>query len=205
MTPLAPAVLVWELLFDGVAAQFAEDAIVCENTFGWREPTTYPKAPGVRKISWVPGDPTGDAGKLASPVQVDGLAKSLATLEEVFTVYVYAADVANLVNERAQYRAARLLYDQWFRAVYLAAYSVGTGGRFAVLKHTWETAKKERPHGACIRALCTAQAQIPDMPYVFAPTDAHAEWAGSLGDTETSPALGGITETQTITKDDDPS
>lgn len=198
---MSEPVFVWPLLYRGVIAQFAADSLVCENGFGWREPTLNPKAPGVRKISWVPGDPVGDAGKWLPPVQVEGSPKSLATLEELLTVYIFAADVSD-PTELGQYTAVRKLYDQWFRAIYLAAYSVGTGGRFAAVKHTWDTTKKERVHGACLRVLCSAQAQIPDVPYTYAPTDAVATLDGMLSITSDGAPLGGIVEQQTITKAD---
>lgn len=200
------SVLVWPLLYQGVVDFFAEESTVCENYFGWTGPTRKPKAPGLRKVSWVPGDDKGDAGAHSQPLAQPS-ARSLATLGEVFTIYVYAAD-PNTPTELAQYAAARLLYDAWFRAVWHACAKVGTVGRFAILSLTWETEKKERPHGACLRAVCTVQAQIPDTPSVFAPVDMVAELTGQFDDpnSETDPpaALGGVAETQTITKDDEP-
>jgi hypothetical protein len=198
------SVLVWPLLYRGVVAQFAEDGTDCENYFGWRGPTLAPKAPGLRKISWVPGDDKGLAGKLLPPVQTEGqTAQSIATFDEQFTLYFFAVDTTNLADEEKQYTAARLLFDAWVRAMKYAALAVGTYGRFTILTCDWVVNRKEKTHGACLRALCTAQAKIPDSAYVFAPVDTTAELDGQLDDFEGNP-LGGIVETQTITKDDPP-
>jgi hypothetical protein len=82
---------------------------------------------------------------------------------------------------------------------------VGTLGRFAVVSHTWETNKKVRAHGACLRVLCTVQAKVSDTPYLSAPLDLAAELTGQLDDpnSETGGAIGDVVETQTITKDDE--
>jgi hypothetical protein len=195
--------LVWPLLFKGVIDVFAEDGFQCENAFGWTQPFKVPLAPGTRKISWVPGDEKGDAGKLAPPVHSEG-DRALATFVEQFQVYCWAVDQTD-PSELAQYRAARNLYDLWFRALWHAAATVGTLGRFAVVSHTWETNKKVRAHGACLRVLCTVQAKVSDTPYLSAPLDLAAELTGQLDDpnSETGGAIGDVVETQTITKDDE--
>ncbi len=201
---MSTPILVWPLLYRGVVDVFAEDGIICENYFGWRGPTLAPKAPGLRKISWVPGDDKGDAGKLAPPVQTEGqTARSLATWNESLTIYLTAVDPTNLADEVAQYTAVRLLHDNWFRALWAAAGRVGTVGRFTVESYTWLTDKKEMPHGGCLRALCTAQAKIPDEAFIYAPIDLAAELDGQLDDKDGNP-LGGVVEQQTITKDTPP-
>jgi hypothetical protein len=132
--------------------------------------------------------------------------RSFATFNEKMTVYIFAADPRNLADERRQYEAARLLHDVWFRAVWHACAKAGTVGRFAVESYTWEVEKKERPHGACLRVVCTAEAKIPDVPGTFAPLDLEAELTGQLDDPNSDPPglpLGGVEETQTITKDDE--
>jgi hypothetical protein len=186
--------LVLPALFQGVIDFFASEAYACESYFGWRGPTLV--ATTARRLSWVPGDPTGNAGKLLPPVLSEG-ARPLATLEELFTVYVYAAKVDELGNELAQYTAARLLYDQWFRAIYYAARTVGTGGRLAPIAHTLETAKKERPHGACLRVLCSVQARISDAPDTYATMPITAELIGDTGTTLDGESHG-VEETQII-------
>lgn len=197
-------VLVWPRIFEGVRDVFAEENTPCELYFGWRGPTLKPQAPGLRKISFVPGD-EGDAGKLGPPVLSEG-ARSFATFVETMTVYIYAVDPTNTADELKQYAAARLLHDVWFRATWYACAKAGTVGRFAVESYTWEVEKKERPHGACLRVVCTAEAKIPDQSYVFAPLDLAAELTGQLDDPNADPPgapLGGVEETQTITKDDE--
>ncbi len=195
--------LVLPALYQATVDFFAEEEFVCDQYFGWRGPTL--KALTNRRISWVPGDPVGNgnAGKLTPAVQSEG-DRALATFEELFTVYVYAADASALTDEKAQYTAAMLLYQAWFRAVFNASGTVKTRGRFGVVSHTWETAKKERPHGACLRVLCSVQNKITDTPYTYgnAETPATAELIGDLGEQvgkpPESPALGDVEETQTI-------
>jgi hypothetical protein len=194
-------VLIWPLLYKGVVAVWAADGYACESYFGWRGPAQQMNAPGIRKVSWVPGDDKGDAGLLAPPILSEG-DRSLATFNERFTIYCHAVDAVDK-SEAAQYTAARLLFDEWFRALWHASANVGTVGRFAVEALTWETEKKVRPHGACLRAVCTAQAKIPDTPYATAPIDLAAELTGQFDYGDENEPIGGVQETQTITKDDE--
>lgn len=161
-------------LFDAVVARFALDAAALDppvapvpQAFGWREPA---KRTGALRIVWVPGDDeSGDMGEVAAARNPGGNPRPLATLNELFTVYLEAVDLDAPENERAQYIAARELYDAWLRAVYLAVH-----GAFAIQGQTWVTEKSVRRYGATIRVLCTVEAMVPDATNELAATDASA-------------------------------
>lgn len=160
------AVFALSKLFDDVSARFADEHTNVQNVFGWREPE---KRTGAMRVVWVPGDDKGDAGKIAPPRNPGGNPRSLGTLLESFTVYCEGVDASQPENERAQYEAARAVYDTWFRAVYLAAH-----GTYTVEKTEWLIDKKERRYGATIRVVCTVQAKIPDTASAVMPADATA-------------------------------
>ena len=155
-------VLALELLFDSVVARWAAEVPPGEtpapNLFGWREPAQ--KLTTGKRVLWIPGDPNGDMGAMMPPTQPGRNPRSLATIDELFTVEIVAHDVAALENERAQYHVTRLLFDAWWRAVYLAM-----PGRVTILKNEWITDRKERRFGAAIRAVCSVSAMVPDTPH----------------------------------------
>jgi hypothetical protein len=130
--------LALEQLYDDVVARFAaEFAEPPAQSFGWREPAKRVKAP---RISWVPGDDaSGDIGALGPARSPGRDPRPLATVRELATVYLEAFDATAPENELAQYRSARLLYDAWFRAVYLAA-----RGTFEIRSHRWVNERATR-------------------------------------------------------------
>jgi hypothetical protein len=170
-------VLALPRLYDAVVARFAADAAALEQDppavppaqpFGWRAPAQQPRG---ARIVWVPGDDSsGDLGELG-PAKQPGRdpARPLATLGELFTVYLEAHDGSAPENERAQYQATRELFDAWWRAVYLAAH-----GTVTVEDARWMTARKERRFGATLRVLASVEAMVPDAPYAYAPLDTRA-------------------------------
>lgn len=139
-------------------------AAAAANPFGWRE--TARQGGATNRIVWVPGDDAqGNLGALDPPRYPGRIdpGRPLGTLDELFTCYISAADGAALqTNELAQYKATRLLYDAWYRAVYLAAH-----GTFHIRASSWVIStragpKAERRFGATIRVLGAIQAMIPD-------------------------------------------
>lgn len=168
-------VLAVEFLFDAVVSRFASDAaaedppgIPPTQTFGWREPA---KRGDVKpRIVWVPGDDlTGDIGAPAPARNPGGNPRPLATVHELVTVYIEGADDSDPEKERAQYRATRLLFDAWLRAVYLAA-----RGMFALRSHRWLIDRSTRRFGTAIRVVLSIEAAVPDRPYETAPVDTDA-------------------------------
>lgn len=160
--------LALEHLFNEVLARFAQDGTHVPNSFGWKEKA---KHGANNRIVWYPGKPgDGEAGKHAPASKQPINPRSVATLLEVFTCEIQGYDANATDNEMAQYKATRLLYDAWFRAVYLAAY-----GTFTIETLNWDRTKTERQHGAMLVAVCTIQAMIPDAAFGTAPTDTKAE------------------------------
>lgn len=155
-----------EDLFDRVKARMDADSAAEEppatpvpHDFGWREPAKHART--THRIVWVPGDDkSGELGEVAPARNPGGNPRSLATLRELFTVYLVAQDPAAAEDERAQYHETRLLYDAWLRAVHLEAH-----GTYALQKPAWIIDKKERRHGAAIRVLGTIEAMVPDTSH----------------------------------------
>lgn len=186
--------LPWLALFDAVVDAFAEDAVPAENDFGWRAPQQQPKGPTATRarISWVPGDDKGGkAGKYEgaiSPGQTPQ--RSLGTFRELFTIYIHAVDHSSktaAASDRAQYRAARNLHDNWWRCFYNAAYSVGLGNRLRVEDSGWVADKRVAPNGACLRLLVSLPAKLPDAIVTIMPTEAVAVLEGHLSGTTDDP------------------
>lgn len=184
-------VLVWPLLFDGVVAYFAEEEIDIRCQFGWTAPAHQPggalASVGVvspRRVVWVPGDDSnGAAGVMLGPKSPGRLPEPpIDTLDELFTLYFVGVDSTDTADERKQYTAARLVFDEWRRAIQYAAYgSAETGGRFAVLDVSWKNdLVKFKARGAALRALVSAQAMIPDTTPTYITTTATAALQGRL-------------------------
>lgn len=161
-------------IFDEVRARMDSDAAAQDppvapvpQVFGWRKPGQQPHAP---RIVWVPGDDeSGDVGELGPARNPGGNPRSLGTLHELVTVYIEAVDTSAPEDERAQYIAARLLFDAWLRAVYLTAHGV-----YRIEGIRWVNARKERRYGAALRVLLSVEAVVPDEPAVLAPSDTKA-------------------------------
>ena len=163
-----------EHLFDSVVQRFADEKTLIDNTFGWKEP---PRQGGsVNRIIWTPGDTSNSLGDLGAPRSPGKLpARPLAMLLESFTCVIVGADPQAKEDDRAQYHQARLNYDAWLRAVYLAA--VGT---FTIKSQAWDMTRKEGRMGACIKVVGTVQAVIPDEPFTFAPINTAGEATGFI-------------------------
>jgi hypothetical protein len=153
-------------LYDAVVARFVLEGTAATNHFGWR--ASAQQLPGQR-IVWIPGDEDGDIGEMLAPRHPGGNPRSLGTLDEIFRVEIKGEDTTAPESERAQYIAARFLFDTWYRAIYLAAH-----GTFAIKTANWIVDKKERRHGASINVVCAIQAMIPDSEQGVAPADTRA-------------------------------
>lgn len=172
-------VLALPILFDAVCARFRDDETNVPNLFGWNE--SDKKLTRGDRITWAPGDGGGSLGAMNPARNPGGNPRPLATLEELFTVEVLASDKDQPESELGAYTAARLLFDAWYRAVYLAAH-----GTFRVLSCTWLTDQKVRRYGAGIRVICAIQAKIPDAPMAVAPVDTKADLTVELLDVSES-------------------
>lgn len=144
-----------ERLYDAVAARFVELGDTTPHYFG-RRPITENVIADTR-IVWTPGDPSGALGEMAtitSRAQTRN-PRPIATLLELATITINAVDTSDLESERAQYHAARELYDRWYACVYEVAH-----GTFTIEDDRWLIEKVVRPHGAAIQVVIALQASI---------------------------------------------
>lgn len=159
-----------EATFGGTAGQpNAVAAALAANKFGWHEPNRV-LGPS-NHIAWQPGDESGNAGEITAPKYPGRLdpGRPLGTLNDVFTCYISGFDPSNARNERAQWKATRLLFDAWYRAVYLAAH-----GTYKIRSVRWVTSKNEMRFGAALAVVGSVEAMIPDTTPTLAPANAHA-------------------------------
>jgi hypothetical protein len=199
-------ILALEKLYDDVVTQFGVDgtfgvtpdpvtAAQRANAFGWREPAR--QGGPVARIVWVPGDDgSGALGTLGAPKYPNRTdpGRPLATLEELFTVWISSADTGALQsNERAQYHSTRLLYDAWVRAVYLNAH-----GTYRILAQQWVIAGAGVPRaahrfGTAIRVTGAIQAMIPDAtPTLVEPPLSASITAEELSQTDPPVTIGPV-------------
>lgn len=153
--------------------------------FGWREPTKKGDSP---RIVWVPGDDNGSMGELGGARYPGRMPRPIATLAELFTVYIFAQDQLDPEDEFKQYKAARLLFDRWLGAVYRSAH-----GTFRIESNDWVTDAKERRFGACITVLAAIDAMVPDLDDTDLPAVAATGLGASIEVTELD-----VTETVTV-------
>lgn len=162
--------LALEKLYNDVQARFTSEGTAVTMSFGWDAPHRLPGAQtSVNRIVWTPGDPSQNVGTIAPPRAPGRNPRPLGTLLERFTVTISALDISAPENELVQYRAARFLYDAWFRAVYLAAH-----GTFEVNAQRWLSKNPERMRGAAIEVVATIQSMLPDSELESAPVDTNA-------------------------------
>lgn len=174
--------LALENLFNAVVSRFATEGTFVPNFFGRRQVDQSARSNPGDRIVWYPGDPRGKLGEYGPAKQPGRNPRSLATLAEMFTVEITAADQSALTNDLAQYKACRLLLDTWKRAVYLAA-----RGTYSVIDSEWVITKKEAQHGATVRLVLAIDAMVPDEERPTAPVDTVAVVATSaLDNTETN-------------------
>jgi len=164
-------------LYDNVVSYFDSNSHDCAFSFGWREPETHKI--DRRQIIFIPGDESGSVGDLVAPRNPGNNPRALHNLDELFTVRVEAFDISNAESERAQYQAARELFDLFVRALYLSAH-----GTYDVLSIDWDLSKKLRRHGAAIIVTASIKAIIPDVTHETAPVDTEGDITTSLEDVD---------------------
>jgi hypothetical protein len=156
-----------EYYYEAIATRFAAEGTPVTCVFGWRTPAQHPEG---NRIAWVPGDPSGKMGELAPARQPGRDPRPIATLRELFTLYLDAVDTDDVENETLQYRAVRLLFDAWLRAMYLAAH-----GNFQIRSVDWlSDGTLERRYGATARVVVAVDSMVPDEPAALAPVDVGA-------------------------------
>lgn len=135
--------------------------------FGTREPA---KRDALPRIVFVPGDDS-DVGEVGPVVKPGRNPRPLATLHELVTVFVEGFDgTAGLAeDELAQWKATRLLFDAFLRAIYLAAY-----GTYAIRSTKWLNERSTRRHGYAIACVLSVGSMVPDAPAALAPVNVNA-------------------------------
>jgi hypothetical protein len=180
--------LALEKLFNDVEALFIAEGTNVPNLFGWRIPAQQVIGP---RIAWVPGNFGGNAGEDAPARNPGRNPRSLGTFRELFHVVISSEDPTAPEDELAQWKSTRLVFDAWYRAVYLSAH-----GTYRVLAIEWVTDKMERRFGAALRVTCAIESMVPDEALAVAPVDTVAVITASELD---------VTDTaQTISADDVP-
>jgi hypothetical protein len=160
--------LALERLYDDVSARFIAEGTDAPNVFGWRS-RSLQREDGKSRIAWIPGDPSGNAGSEAPARQPGRNPRPIATFAELFTVEIIGVDPNAGEDERAQWKATRLLRDAWYRAVYLAA-----RGTFAIKSEVWLVDKTQRRFGTMLRIVATIDSMVPDEPLASAPLKTRA-------------------------------
>lgn len=167
------------LLFADVKTRFtAEGPAGCNVVFGRREPTKQINQGTGRanRVVFMPGDPGGKMGKyevakLRRNAFGQKQVRSLFTVQEILTVYVWAVDAsgvdapaqsASLNDEEKQYEACRLLHDFVLRAIYRST-NVGHGS-ITLSDPQWVIDKTERVFGRELFFTITIEASVPDEP-----------------------------------------
>lgn len=171
-----------------IETEYSSDGI--EVAFGWRQPSKSQVL--TRRIVFVPGDPTGNAGRVGPARDPGRNPRPLATLHEQFHVVISANDPTAPEVEVAQYRIVRVLRDSVHRAMYRAA-----RGTFAIEREQWDVdLQNERRFGAALVMQCTIQAMVPDSYVaVGVPVETEAHIETSELD---------VTETQIVSAADEP-
>lgn len=156
------------ILYQAVVDRFTADMFECVCTFGFNE---APKViTSTRRVTFTPGDTSRGLGSISAPKGIGRNPRSLATLEELFTLTMHGVDTSNPSNDLLQYEVARGLYDAVYAAMYRAAH-----GTFKIQRSEW-LPKEIITHGACIRSVCSVDAAIftQPAPQEVAPVDSQA-------------------------------
>lgn len=174
-------VLALPKLFDDLVARIAAEVVppAVATPCVWGKRQVAKQDPGPPRIVIVPGDDDdGDLGELGPPKQPGRVPRAIANLDELFSVYLEAADRTSdavLDTERAQYQVCRELFDSFYRHAHASA-----PGRFRLLEARWAVEKVQRPYGATVRLLCSIEAPVFDAIPGTAPKDAKADVATSV-------------------------
>ena len=168
-----------EKLYNDVVARFTAESTAIPNVFGWQTPKQ--RGAQQNRICWVPGDPSGSAGQVSSARNPGENPRCIATLEELFTVYIEAKNSTSPENELLQYKAARFNFDAWYRAAYLSVRNL-----LSIKSASWMVDRTTRRFGATLEVVCEIKAMIPDSAYTEA-EDIEATAAIELDSDATDP------------------
>jgi len=165
--------LALEKLFNDVVTRFTAESTPISNVFGWQTPKH--RGAQQNRICWVPGDPSGATGQVSSARNPGGNPRAIGTLDELFTVIIEAKDLTSAENELLQYKAARFMFDTWYRAAYLSVRNL-----LSVKSTSWLVDRTARRYGATLQVICEIKAMIPDSAYEDANEDLDIEATAAI-------------------------
>lgn len=121
-----------------------------------RQPTT-----SFQIVDIVPGDESGNIGKLQMPMNVGGSPRNLYDIAEAFTVYIRAYDAAEPESYMRQYSAATLLWQD-----FVASCRRNFSGlvEFQTAKYNRQVGN-ERLFGCQVIIGCSLRSPIPDLVF----------------------------------------
>jgi hypothetical protein len=159
--------LALEKVFADVRTDFAAQAKDTVFAFGVVERSKQlNQGPGrANRIVVHPGTyPDGNVGRVDAPKWPGrDPRRPLHTLHELFTVLTWAYDATYPDDPFVQWKAARLLFDDFVAALYRSSH-----GTYAFVSARWSHAKErnERRFGNEIESVWTVQSMIPDFEKV---------------------------------------
>lgn len=165
--------LALEKLYNDVVTRFTAESTAISNVFGWQ--TSAHRGARQNRICWVPGDPSGAVGQVSSARNPGGNPRCIGTLDELFTIYIEAKDITSPENELLQYKAARFMFDTWYRAAYLSVRNL-----LSIKSTSWMVDRTARRFGATLQAICEIKAMIPDVAYIDASVDDDLEATAAI-------------------------
>ncbi len=155
-----------EHLFERLVAETLEyvppadvdDPAPIKCVFGWREPNQQVNQgpAGAARVVLSPGDDSGKVGS-SEPAKLPGRnPKSVATMAELVTLYLWAHDPVEK-TDLGQWRACRRLHDVVMPIV-IRTFTT----RQKEISKTWVRPDLERRFGAEMRVVLAVEAMIPD-------------------------------------------
>lgn len=165
--------LALEKLYNDVVERFDDESTAISNVFGWQTPKH--RGAQQNRICWVPGDPSGSAGQVSGARNPGGNPRCIGTLDELFTVFIEAKDISSAENELKQYKAARFMFDTWYRAAYLSVKNL-----LSIKSASWMVDRTARRYGATLQVICEIKAMIPDLAYTNASEDQDLEATAAI-------------------------
>ena len=173
-------------LYEGVKATLEERRPGVSVVFGRREPPKQSNqgAGRANRVVFAPGDPNGAVGEEVAP---RGVGCALKDQLELFTVWIWGADLGDLRNEALQHDACWDLFCEWRAAMYYQA-----EGRAAVVSKNWVAHDRvELPFGMELRIVCTIRSQVKSTRETAIATGVRAHLtATELGVTRTATTTG---------------
>lgn len=154
-----------EQLYRYVRDQFAEDGSTTSVVYGRRAVTqqTNQGTGGANRVTFVPGDPTGKAGRLTAPKGM-GSPERIYGHATLFQIRFWACDAGAPNDEAAQSDAVWALVGQTLNYVRLFGM-----GRVRDKEWTWTVTPIERVFGAELTAVCELDVPIEALPRAAIP------------------------------------